>query len=149
MLTIFTCPKAFIGNNAVLQNNAIQSWKLSNPEAEIILIGNKEARSESTYMAFLNCDVIVTDSLLPMIKKIPFDCFLAAGRRWEFNMDKKIAFDDSQWSLKLKEQVRKNGYLLGPHALDYFIFPRNQIADLPDFFIGRPKWDNWFMGSKS
>ena len=32
-------------------------------------------------------------------------------------------------------------------AIDYFLFPRVVAADLemPDFAIGRPRWDNWTL----
>lgn len=41
MLTIFTTPKAFIGQFAIIQENALASWKEVIPEAEIIIFGNE------------------------------------------------------------------------------------------------------------
>lgn len=40
MLTIFTTPKAFKGQFAIIQENAIASWCLLRPKCQIILIGN-------------------------------------------------------------------------------------------------------------
>jgi hypothetical protein len=40
MLTFFTIPKAFRGHIDVIQRNAIMSWKLFEPECEIILMGD-------------------------------------------------------------------------------------------------------------
>ena len=42
MLTLFTTPKAFTGHIAVIQRNALLSWKLLHPSVEIILFGNEE-----------------------------------------------------------------------------------------------------------
>jgi hypothetical protein len=46
MLTIFAIPKAFRGHIAVIQRNAIYSWKLLNPACEIILFGDDEGTAE-------------------------------------------------------------------------------------------------------
>ena len=39
MLTIFTSPKAFIGQTRIIQENAIHSWKRLVPECEVLLFG--------------------------------------------------------------------------------------------------------------
>src|ERR1043166_462028 len=47
MLTLFTIPKAFHGHNAIIQRNAIKSWTLMQPRAEIILFGDDEGTAET------------------------------------------------------------------------------------------------------
>jgi len=42
MLTFFTTPKPFRGHIDVIQRNAIRSWGLVHPEAEVILFGDDE-----------------------------------------------------------------------------------------------------------
>lgn len=42
MLTLFTTPKPFVGHIAVIQRNALQSWKCLHPDVEVILFGNEE-----------------------------------------------------------------------------------------------------------
>jgi hypothetical protein len=46
MLTIFSIPKPFRGHIAVIQRNAIRSWKTVNPECQIILFGDEEGVAE-------------------------------------------------------------------------------------------------------
>lgn len=46
MLTIFSIPKAFKGHFGVIQRNAIKSWSLLQPRAEIILLGKDEGTAE-------------------------------------------------------------------------------------------------------
>jgi hypothetical protein len=46
MITFFTTPKPFRGHIGVIQRNAIHSWKLVHPEAEVILFGNEEGAAE-------------------------------------------------------------------------------------------------------
>lgn len=42
MLTIITAPKAFRNHIAIIQHNAIGSWKQLHPDVEILLFGNEE-----------------------------------------------------------------------------------------------------------
>jgi hypothetical protein len=46
MLTFFSTPKPFRGHIALIQRNALQSWKLLHPEVEIILFGNDEGAAQ-------------------------------------------------------------------------------------------------------
>jgi hypothetical protein len=47
MLTIFTTPKPFRGLESVTQRNAIKSWTLLHPDAEVILLGDEEGSAEA------------------------------------------------------------------------------------------------------
>jgi hypothetical protein len=47
MLTIFTTAKPFRGHTAIIQRNALQSWKALHPEIEIILFGEDEGAAEA------------------------------------------------------------------------------------------------------
>jgi hypothetical protein len=42
MLTFFTTAKPFTGHNGVIQRNALKSWTLVHPDAEVILFGDDE-----------------------------------------------------------------------------------------------------------
>jgi len=46
MLTIFSVPKAFKGHIATIQRNALRSWTLLRPRAEIILFGTEQGTAE-------------------------------------------------------------------------------------------------------
>jgi hypothetical protein len=47
MLTLFSTPKPFRGHIGVIQRNALKSWKLLHPDAEVILFGNEEGAEEA------------------------------------------------------------------------------------------------------
>jgi hypothetical protein len=47
MITFFTTPKPFTGHNGVIQRNALKSWTLAAPGAEVILFGDEEGASET------------------------------------------------------------------------------------------------------
>lgn len=47
MLTIFTTAKPFVGHNAIIQRNALQSWKLLGADVDVILFGNEEGAAQT------------------------------------------------------------------------------------------------------
>ncbi len=47
MLTIFSTPKPFTGHNAVIQRNALASWKRVHPDVEVILFGDEPGAAEA------------------------------------------------------------------------------------------------------
>src|SRR5579864_9113444 len=47
MITFFTTAKAFGGHSGVIQRNALQSWKLLDPNVEIILFGDDDGAGEA------------------------------------------------------------------------------------------------------
>ena len=46
MLTFFTSPKPIIGHNAIIQKNALRSWRNLSSEIEIIVFGEGEGIAE-------------------------------------------------------------------------------------------------------
>jgi hypothetical protein len=46
MLTFFTTTKPFNGHTAIIQRNAIQSWKELHPSCEVILLGNEDGTAK-------------------------------------------------------------------------------------------------------
>jgi len=47
MITFFTTAKQFTGHNGVIQRNALKSWTLVAPAAEVILFGNEAGAAET------------------------------------------------------------------------------------------------------
>jgi hypothetical protein len=47
MITFFSTPKPFRGHIGIIQRNAIHSWTLAHPDAEVILFGNEEGAAEA------------------------------------------------------------------------------------------------------
>src|SRR2546423_4674620 len=47
MITFFTTGKPFTGHNGVIQRNALKSWTLAVPDAEVILFGDEEGAAKT------------------------------------------------------------------------------------------------------
>jgi hypothetical protein len=68
MLTLFSTPKPFRGHIGVIQRNALKSWKLLHPDAEVILFGNEEGGEEVCRELGLRSEPDVERSLLGTVR---------------------------------------------------------------------------------
>jgi len=78
MITFFSTPKPFRGHIGIIQRNAIQSWKLTHPDAEVILFGSEEGAAEvaSEFRARHETEVDRNSSGTPLLSSL----FDRAGR---------------------------------------------------------------------
>jgi hypothetical protein len=178
MLTIFSCPKAFRGNFAVIQRNAITSWTLLRPKPEIILIGDEEgvaefcrelglhhvrevARNEfgtplvsdifnkgqrmATHdlCCHVNSDIIFMSDFVRAVETVSAwrERFLMVGARWDLDVFDLLDFEPG-WEERMRGLAMQRGRQRG---IDFFVFPRGMLEDLPPFAIGRTSWDNWLI----
>lgn len=97
-------------------------------------------------MCYLNADIILMSDFLPAIQRVlrQKPSCLIVGRRWDIDMKEPLDFSTS-WEEKLKPYVARYGKLHGHSGIDYFVFPRGLLTDIPPFAIGRPMWDNWVI----
>lgn len=109
--------------------------------------------SGNPYLVFVNADIILMSDLVRAVTDInqtrknrshPGDPFLMIGQRWDLDIRSRLEFSGN-WERSLNEEINKNGSLHAPAGSDYFIFPRNAFAEIPDFAIGRAGWDNWMI----
>ena len=107
--------------------------------------GLARAASRANLLIYANADIIFLSDLPAALEKLPKNDFLAAGRRWDLDIKELIDFDDPNWEEKLKEKNKNNGRLHSPAGIDYYIFPKHLLTDLPDFAVGRVGWDNWVI----
>jgi hypothetical protein len=104
------------------------------------------AHSDSPILCFANADMILMSDLVRATRQVSEQVrdFLLVGQRW--NLDLSEPFDFSgDWEARLRLEVAQHGKFHSPWGIDFFIFPRHQFTDVPNFTIGRPAWDNWMV----
>jgi hypothetical protein len=101
--------------------------------------------SKNRLVCYVNADIMLLSDLMDAVKKVPFQEFLLIGQRWDLDLVDPLDFTLPDWSQKLITNVRESGKLHPPSGSDYFIFPKGTIGKIPDFAVGRPGWDNWFI----
>ena len=102
--------------------------------------------STSPVLVYVNADIILLPDILDAAVRVAEleNEFLVVGQRWD--LDLKVEFDYSQeWEERLRGEVLERGSLHLPAGSDYFIFPRDQFTNMPNFAIGRAGWDNWMI----
>jgi hypothetical protein len=95
-------------------------------------------------ICYVNCDIILMSDFVAAVQKIASlkKRFLMVGRRWNVDITEPLDFGQG-WEDRLRARVRRTGELYTPSGIDYFVFPRNMLGEMPPFAVGRPTWDNW------
>ena len=69
--------------------------------------------------------------------------FLLVGRRMDLDINWDISYD-SGWYMDLIKLSEEEGKI-HPTGIDYFIFPKHLLTNIPPFVVGRGGWDNWMI----
>jgi hypothetical protein len=121
----------------------IRTTKLGTPLLSDAFFHVQETASTQR-ICYLNTDIILLPDFIVGANCIDKQKFLMVGRRWNFDVDEPLNFDQG-WEEKLRERVYQEGTLFSEAGIDYFLFPRGMIREFPDFAVGRPGWDNWLI----
>jgi len=180
-LSLFTCPKGFIGSAGRIQRNALANWRALGNGLEILLMGDDPGVAEAAkefgcrhvpdiarntygtpllndifrkgaeaaraaHLCYINADILLPPSFLEAVRAASgrWKSFLLAGRRWDANITEELDFS-GDWPSRMETIRLQRGVLFTPGAIDYFVFPKGQYADMPAFAIGRYAWDNWIL----
>jgi hypothetical protein len=101
--------------------------------------------AKNDLVCFMSSDIIIVEDFTPLLKHIPYKHFLLGARRWDLNITKKINFETDEWKNSLRQQIKTEGTLHGPTAIDFALYPKKITpAILPHFPINLPAWDGWF-----
>lgn len=104
------------------------------------------AESQMELLAYLNADIILLPDFMAALRRVTFRPFLLVARRWNLDLEEAWDFEAADWSARLRRLVAEKGELFRRDAIDCFVFPRKSpLVDLPQFAVGRPCWDNWFI----
>lgn len=114
---------------------------------DVLRKGQLEARTD--LVCFVNADIVLTPAWLAAVQAADAQRsrFLMVGRRWNLDVLEPLAFDRPGWCDDLTRDARARGQLATNMYIDYFVFPRGMLMDIPPFIIGRPGYDNWLLWS--
>jgi hypothetical protein len=183
MLTFFATPKPFVGHIAVIQRNALRSWKCLHPDVEVILFGNEEGAAAvcrelgirhvaevrrngygTKYLAsifdqaqeiathnvlcYANCDILLMGDFrraVEVVRRVQ-KSFLLAGRRWDADIEAPLDLQRAGWEGAVRHLALQTNRQRPAQWIDYFVFSKGlYYRKVPEFFIGRPGWDNWLI----
>jgi hypothetical protein len=162
MLTFFTTAKAFEGHSAIIQRNALQSWKCLHPDVEVILFGDDPGaadvcaelglrhephveRHESgmkylSYM-FRKAQEIARHNLLCYS-----NCDIVFMQDFRFAVDRAAAWSNRflligrRWDLDVAQPIPFDSPQWGEELRSLALRSgRRQIPDFLDFFVFTPR----------
>ena len=98
-------------------------------------------------ISYVNSDIVLLQDFMEGMLDIArrYQKFMAIGRRWDIDLIAPIDFENHNWSQELQELILDTAALHSVHGKDYFVFPRNLFAQIPEFAVGRATWDNWMV----
>ena len=97
-------------------------------------------------ICYVNADIMLVDDFIKAVGRVERakKKFLLVGRRWNVDIDDPIDFGEG-WEEHLIKQVKERGKLFSIDGIDYFVFRRGTLGELPPFAVGRPGWDGWMI----
>lgn len=112
--------------------------------SEIFLSIQRIARYD--IICFVNCDMLLLTDILNAIRRVKGrrQHFFMAGGRINVNFTLDIA-SGMHSEDEIRDYVEKNGKKGAGTGMDYLVFTKGSIKQMPKFLIGRPVWDNWMM----
>lgn len=97
-------------------------------------------------MCYLNADIVLAGDLPEAATALAAwgPAYMASGRRTDVDLPADMSFEPG-WRERLRDLAREHGTPATKWYMDYFVFPRQLVGEIPPFAIGRPGWDNWLL----
>jgi hypothetical protein len=96
-------------------------------------------------VCYCNADIIFFNDILDAMKKIPQKEYLMIGERWDVDVTTPLNTSRENWSEEFFIYAQEHHTLLDFMGMDYFIFPKGMLLNIPPFAVGRRGWDNWLI----
>ncbi|MCB9139509.1 MAG: hypothetical protein H6642_14300 [Caldilineaceae bacterium] len=128
-----------IGHIGCVERNAYGTPLLNSVFSKVQMIAN------NPLLCYVNADIVLLPDFIEQINAIRHRRFMMTGRRMDCDLKDELNFEDPAWARNLAHLVDQKGKLSQSTAMDYFVFPRDLVKDMPPFAVGRPGWDNWFV----
>lgn len=104
------------------------------------------AAADHELLCIINSDIIVLDHFFNALSSISLEQFVAAGRRYDLDVDEAIDAESDDWQSTLRARMHNEGALNGPSTLDYVVYPKSITPPvLPPFPMNSLGWDPWFL----
>jgi hypothetical protein len=96
------------------------------------------------WLCYVNCDMVLMSDLPQAVRQVSNlgRPVLVSGRRWRLEVDRPLDFEPG-WEDRWRRRVAANGWLDSVHCMDYFAFERGLFPELPEFALGRGRWDSY------
>ena len=106
------------------------------------LVSDASERARHDLQVYLNCDIILTSSIVAAVRRATFPRYLMVGQRIDLDENAQIDVLSGDWRRQLSDLASAGKATLhGPGGMDYFVFPRDMWRNLKSLIIGRAAYD--------
>ena len=106
------------------------------------------ADDEAKYplICYVNADIILMNDLLEAVNKVKDQTgsFLMTAQRWNLDVAEPLDFG-SGWEDRLLLNVSENGHLNHYTGIDFWVYPKGLLQDMPPLAVGRIAFDSWCL----
>jgi hypothetical protein len=112
------------------------------------IFGEAEAASKTPWVAYLNSDIILTETLkrsvLSALSKLDANkpTLLTFRRR---NIPVSGSLEREDWPTTIEALSREYGSWDQSNAIDIFVYTPGLFGEIPELAVGYMGWDNWLM----
>jgi hypothetical protein len=105
-----------------------------------------ERHARHAVMCYVNADIILLPDFAEAVRQVMTGGrpSFVAGQRWDVPVQFPVEFS-ADWDARLREYARRHGKRHGAGGLDYFVYPKGALGDMPPFAVGRTAYDNWIL----
>jgi hypothetical protein len=106
-----------------------------------------EAVAHQPLRCFLNADIVVVDDFLPTVSAVRAAAaeFLIVGETIDLDVDAELELSRRAVRDELAARAQSGGCSRGATAIDYFVFTPGLFDPVPEFAVGRARFDNWLV----
>ena len=95
---------------------------------------------------WVNADIILMDDILEAVKRIQerTDWFLMTAQRTDLDLTDLLEFEQG-WKDRLLQEVSQHGKLHHFTGIDFWIYPKKFLENMPPFAVGRVAYESWCL----
>lgn len=111
-------------------------------------VAEAELLASNDIIMYCTDHLILTSDLMPAIKAVSevfSNNFIIVGKYWKLAIPDAIDFFNPNWKSILRNRVLEADSLGNHSAKDYIIFRRPFGLSIPNFIMGYPWYDTWFV----
>jgi hypothetical protein len=124
----------------------IQRNEYGTPLLNSLFEAGQESAS-NTVLGFVNTDIILLDDFTEAVSRVAgrMQSFLMVGQRWNLDVTELLNFETPGFGTDFRSRVLERGELNPKTGIDYFIYRKECLGEIPPFALGRSLWDNYLI----
>lgn len=149
------CEIILFGEDKGIEKNALEFNAIHEKNIEVnayntpflnTIFYKVQSIAKNDIICYTNADILFFPDLIKTIHEIPLKKYLIVGQCHNININREMNYNNIECINFVKSKVKNNNeYLRGPGAIDYFIFNKGVLKQMPTFLVGRAGWDNWMI----